>query len=216
MPLVGACLLALLAGANRQLFWLATLAAFAVVWPALAPRERVGKLLVALAGILIGAAAFSFWFTRQPYTVDIDPSSLPGMVVGAPTWIILLVYQIVNLTGIALLPVTLPATIAVFLSGSMGRAGRRLLICVVPSIVFLLGLMFKTKSGRDYLASGAFGLIPEWAVPYRAGSCDLQPDQLQSAALGPAARAQYSSVSVWGSRYRAVSVPPPLANIHEP
>lgn len=100
-------LLGILAGSNRQILWVAYLAALGV-GALYAPRqERLRRFAPAAAAVLGIAGVLTLWFGRQPYTIPAGYGEGLALMRQAPAVAFLFLYKFLNMQALFLLPFTL-------------------------------------------------------------------------------------------------------------
>ena len=153
--LVAATGFALLAGANRQLFWAVGFAAFASSWLVLAPSERNRRLLPALCGIVAAAVLLSLWFARQPYAIPLSFDSALQLWGRDRALLFWFVYKFWAFAGFYLLPATLPAVVVLWRRHP--KPAPLLLVCFAAAVIPLLYFLVAPSSAFE-IWNGRWGL----------------------------------------------------------
>lgn len=136
--------LGLLAGANRQIIWLAFLGALAVVAMQLPQARRAALLAGAL--IVLVAAWLSRWFAQQPYTIVADAGAGLAMLMEATNVAFVFIYKFLNLLGLFLFPLAFAAFVT-----RPGRPRFLLLFALGAFCLLPVFYQFRTK-GLELIA----------------------------------------------------------------
>lgn len=143
--LLASVVLGIVAGSNRQVSWVAHAGALATL-AVLLPGER-RPILASLGALLVAAALLLRWQSAQPYTLSSGIAEGLLMIVGYPNVAFVFVYKFLNLLGLFLLPLVLPAIWA-------RREGLRplrllalLALCLVP-VFYSFGTTFTLLDGN--------------------------------------------------------------------
>lgn len=136
--------LGLLAGANRQIIWLAYLGALAVVAVQLPQARRAALLAGAL--IVLVAAWLSRWFAQQPYTIVADAGAGLAMLMEATNVAFVFIYKFLNLLGLFLFPLAFAAFVT-----RPGRPRFLLLFALGAFCLLPVFYQFRTK-GLELIA----------------------------------------------------------------
>ncbi len=105
---LAASVLAIVAGSNRQISWVAFLGAQAALL-ALLPASERKKILLGVGVLLDGAIIANYWFALQPYTITVDVQEGVRQFIKYPQETVLHVGKFLNLMGLLALPLALLA-----------------------------------------------------------------------------------------------------------
>src|SRR5262249_18339327 len=144
--------LGFVAGANRQVNWLAylgTLSALALLAPGLR-RPAAGA-----AGLLLaGAVPLELWFERQPYTIPMHlPEGLP-FAVTRRLFFLLSTYKMANMSGLIVLPVAVSMMCPAYWRSRLFRSSAAALL--LPALIPMYAPLSVWQSTYSLWGSGQY------------------------------------------------------------